>query len=229
VARLSIPCRVWQGAAMDRRIVDLARDLGLDPESRAYIPYGHDFAKIDTAAAGDGQASGNLIVVSAVTPTPLGEGKTVTSISLGMGLARIGESALTCLRQPSLGPVFGAKGGGAGGGRAQVVPADRINLGGTGDGQAIGAAHNLLAAMLDAHSPRQRAEGRRRPHQLLARHPGQRRQPAQGHHRPRRPAQRRPARVLLRDQRGQRGHGDPRARAGPGRPAAAPRRDRPRA
>ncbi|MBZ5715211.1 formate--tetrahydrofolate ligase [Nannocystis pusilla] len=136
---------------MNRRLVDLARDLGLDPESRAYIPYGHDFAKIDTLAAGEGAAHGNLVVVSAVTPTPLGEGKTVTSISLGMGLAKIGESALTCLRQPSLGPVFGAKGGGAGGGRAQVVPSDRINLGGTGDGQAVGAAHNLLAAMLDAH------------------------------------------------------------------------------
>ncbi|MFZ6178450.1 formate--tetrahydrofolate ligase [Nannocystis pusilla] len=136
---------------MLRRLVDLARDLGLDPESRAYVPYGHDFAKIDTVAAGEGSAHGNLVVVSAVTPTPLGEGKTVTSISLGMGLARIGESALTCLRQPSLGPVFGAKGGGAGGGKAQVVPADRVNLGGTGDGQAVGAAHNLLAAMLDAH------------------------------------------------------------------------------
>ena len=116
---------------MNRRLVDLARDLGLDPESRAYIPYGHDFAKIDTVAAGEGAAHGNLVVVSAVTPTPLGEGKTVTSISLGMGLAKIGESALTCLRQPSLGPVFGAKGGGAGGGRAEVVPSDRINLGGT--------------------------------------------------------------------------------------------------
>ncbi|PCC68062.1 Formate-tetrahydrofolate ligase [Nannocystis exedens] len=136
---------------MLRRLVDLARELGLDPESRAYVPYGHDFAKIDTVAAGEGAAHGNLVVVSAVTPTPLGEGKTVTSISLGMGLARIGESALTCLRQPSLGPVFGAKGGGAGGGKAQVVPADRVNLGGTGDGQAVGAAHNLLAAMLDAH------------------------------------------------------------------------------
>jgi len=136
---------------MDRRLVDLARDLGLDPESRAYIPYGHDFAKIDTTLAGEGAAHGNLVVVSAVTPTPLGEGKTVTSISLGMGLSRIGEPALACLRQPSLGPVFGAKGGGAGGGRAQVVPSDRVNLGGTGDGQAVGAAHNLLAAMLDAH------------------------------------------------------------------------------
>lgn len=136
---------------MDRRLSDLARDLGLDPESRAYIPYGHDFAKIDTQAAGDGDVRGGLVVVSAVTPTPLGEGKTVTSISLSMGLSRIGERCVACLRQPSLGPVFGAKGGGAGGGRAQVVPSDRINLGGTGDGQAIGAAHNLLAAMLDAH------------------------------------------------------------------------------
>lgn len=134
-----------------RPLADLARDLGLDPSSRAFHPFGHDFAKIDTAAAGPGAHSGRLVVVSAITPTPLGEGKTVTSISLSMGLHAIGEQSIVCLRQPSLGPVFGSKGGGAGGGRAQVVPADRINLGMTGDGHAIGTAHNLLAAMLDAH------------------------------------------------------------------------------
>jgi len=134
-----------------RPIAALARDLGLDPADRAFHPFGHDFAKIDTAAAGPGEHGGRLIVVSAITPTPLGEGKTVTSISLSMGLHAIGERSIVCLRQPSLGPVFGSKGGGAGGGRAQVVPADRINLGMTGDGHAIGAAHNLLAAMLDAH------------------------------------------------------------------------------
>jgi formate--tetrahydrofolate ligase len=134
-----------------RPLADLARDLGLDPTSRAYHPFGHDFAKIDTAAAGPGEHGGRLVVVSAITPTPLGEGKTVTSISLSMGLNKIGERSVVCLRQPSLGPVFGSKGGGAGGGKAQVVPADRINLGMTGDGHAIGAAHNLLAAMLDAH------------------------------------------------------------------------------
>jgi formate--tetrahydrofolate ligase len=134
-----------------RPIAALARDLGLDPTDRAFHPFGHDFAKIDTAAAGPGEHGGRLVVVSAITPTPLGEGKTVTSISLSMGLNTIGERSIVCLRQPSLGPVFGSKGGGAGGGRAQVVPADRINLGMTGDGHAIGAAHNLLAAMLDAH------------------------------------------------------------------------------
>ncbi len=134
-----------------RPLPELARELGLDPSARSYLPYGHDFAKIDTAAAGPGEHTGQLIVVSAVTPTPLGEGKTVTSISLSMGLNQIGARSLVCLRQPSLGPVFGSKGGGAGGGQAQVIPGPAINLGMTGDGHAIGAAHNLLAAMLDAH------------------------------------------------------------------------------
>lgn len=134
-----------------RPLAELARDLDLDPTHRAYLPYGHDFAKIDTIGAGPGAHAGKLVVVSAVTPTPLGEGKTVTSISLAMGMNRIGARTVVCLRQPSLGPVFGSKGGGAGGGKAQVVPADAINLGMTGDGHAIGAAHNLLAAMLDAH------------------------------------------------------------------------------
>ena len=134
-----------------RPLAELARGLDLDPQHRSYLPYGHDFAKIDAAAAGPGGHDGKLIVVSAVTPTPLGEGKTVTSISLSMGLNKIGAPCIVCLRQPSLGPVFGSKGGGAGGGKAQVVPADAINLGMTGDGHAIGTAHNLLSAMLDAH------------------------------------------------------------------------------
>ena len=134
-----------------RPLADVARELGLDPTHRSYHPHGHDFAKVDTVAAGPGAHEGKLIVVSAVTPTPLGEGKTVTSISLSMGLNRIGAPSIVCLRQPSLGPVFGSKGGGAGGGKAQVIPADAINLGMTGDGHAIGAAHNLLAAMVDAH------------------------------------------------------------------------------
>jgi len=134
-----------------RPLAEVARDLGIDPTHRSYLPHGHDFAKLDTVAAGHGAHAGQLVVVSAVTPTPLGEGKTVTSISLSMGLNKIGAPCIVCLRQPSLGPVFGSKGGGAGGGRAQVVPADAINLGMTGDGHAIGAAHNLLAAMIDAH------------------------------------------------------------------------------
>ena len=134
-----------------RPLAEVARDLGIDPTHRSYLPHGHDFAKIDTVGAGAGAHAGKLVVVSAVTPTPLGEGKTVTSISLSMGFNKIGAPCIVCLRQPSLGPVFGSKGGGAGGGRAQVVPAEAINLGMTGDGHAIGAAHNLLAAMIDAH------------------------------------------------------------------------------
>ena len=98
-----------------RPLAEIARDLAIDPLDRSYLPYGHDFAKIDTAAAGAGAHDGKLVVVSAITPTPLGEGKTVTSISLTMGLNKIGARSIVCLRQPSLGPVFGSKGGGAGG------------------------------------------------------------------------------------------------------------------
>lgn len=132
-------------------LAPLAHQLGLAADGPAFIPYGHHCAKIDTFAAGPGEREGKLVIVSAVTPTPLGEGKTVTSIALSMALNRIGEPCVAALRQPSLGPVFGAKGGGAGGGRAQVHPPELINLGLTGDGHAVGAAHNLLAAMIDAH------------------------------------------------------------------------------
>jgi len=134
-----------------RSLPTLAKKLDVDPDGSAFIPYGRDCAKIDTFAAGPGTIDGKLIVVSGITPTHLGEGKTVTSIALAMALHRIGERSITCLRQPSLGPVFGAKGGGAGGGRAEVVPPEMINLGLSGDGHAVGTAHNLLAAMIDAH------------------------------------------------------------------------------
>src|SRR5262245_30721195 len=94
---------------------------------------------------------GKLVLVTAMTPTPAGEGKTTTTIGLGDALARIGKKAAICLREPSLGPVFGMKGGAAGGGYSQVVPMEDINLHFTGDFHAIGAAHNLLAAMIDNH------------------------------------------------------------------------------
>jgi len=134
-----------------RPIADVAKGLGLEPEE--VLPYGRFKAKIELSALDRlrGTGSGKLICVTAITPTKAGEGKTTTSVSLADGLARIGAQPLLCLREPSLGPVFGIKGGGAGGGRAQVAPMEEINLHFTGDIHAIGAANNLLAAMLETH------------------------------------------------------------------------------
>ncbi len=136
-----------------RPIDDVARELEL-PEA-ARIPVGRDVRKIDLrhvrAAPGAGtRPRGRLVLVSAIAPTAAGEGKTTVTVGLTDGLRRIGVRAAACLREPSLGPVFGMKGGGTGGGRAQVEPAERINLHFTGDLHAIGAAHDLLAAMIDA-------------------------------------------------------------------------------
>ncbi len=121
--------------------------------SDALIPYGRDKAKVsaDFLADLDGRADGKLILVTAVSPTPAGEGKTTTTVGLGDALNRIGKRASICLREPSLGPCFGMKGGAAGGGYAQVVPMTDINLHFTGDFHAIGAANNLLAALVDNH------------------------------------------------------------------------------
>jgi formate--tetrahydrofolate ligase len=132
-------------------IVDIAEKLGIPAES--LIPYGNDKAKIsgDFIKAHAGNKNGKLILVTAVSPTPAGEGKTTTTVGLGDGLNRIGKRALICLREPSLGPCFGMKGGAAGGGYAQVVPMTDINLHFTGDFHAIGAAHNLLSALIDNH------------------------------------------------------------------------------
>jgi len=132
-------------------ISDLAADLGLEADE--VMPYGRIMAKIELSALERRQATadGRLISVTAMTPTKFGEGKTTTAISLVEALGLLGEHSLACLREPSLGPVFGIKGGGTGGGRAQVVPMEQINLHFTGDIHAIGAANNLLSAMIDAH------------------------------------------------------------------------------
>ena len=116
-------------------------------------PYGHDKAKIsqDLVARASGTPRGRLILVTAISPTPAGEGKTTTSVGLCDGLNRTGRNAVVCLREPSLGPCFGMKGGAAGGGWAQVIPMEDINLHFTGDFHAITSAHNLLAAMIDNH------------------------------------------------------------------------------
>ncbi|HET6631073.1 MAG TPA: formate--tetrahydrofolate ligase [Woeseiaceae bacterium] len=132
-------------------IQEIGKKLGLS--SDLLIPYGHDKAKIDYRVlknAAD-REDGKLILVTAVSPTPAGEGKTTTTVGLGDGLNHIGKNAVICLREPSLGPCFGMKGGAAGGGYAQVVPMTDINLHFTGDFHAIGAAHNLLSALVDNH------------------------------------------------------------------------------
>ncbi|MBO6764961.1 formate--tetrahydrofolate ligase [Maricaulis sp.] len=125
----------------------------LDIPADALEPYGKTKAKLsgDYIATLKDRPRGKLILVTAISPTPAGEGKTTTTVGLGDGLARIGRKVAICLREPSLGPCFGMKGGAAGGGRAQAVPMDDINLHFTGDFHAITAAHNLLAAMLDNH------------------------------------------------------------------------------
>lgn len=119
----------------------------------ALQPYGKYIAKVDTSAIGDfaSRPDGKLILVTAISPTPAGEGKTTTTVGLGDGLSRLGKRTMIALREPSLGPCFGQKGGAAGGGHAQVVPMEQINLHFTGDFHAITSAHNLLAAMLDNH------------------------------------------------------------------------------
>jgi len=132
-------------------IGQIATRLGI-PEA-ALEPYGRTKAKVSLAwlARQDARPNGKLILVSAISPTPAGEGKTTTTVGLGDALNRIGKKAAICLREPSLGPVFGMKGGAAGGGFAQVVPMEDINLHFTGDFHAIGVANNLLAALLDNH------------------------------------------------------------------------------
>ncbi len=138
-------------AANVLQIQEIGEKVGIPAE--ALIPYGHDKAKINDQfikSQGD-TGNGKLVLVTAVSPTPAGEGKTTTTVGLGDGMNKIGKKTVICLREPSLGPCFGMKGGAAGGGYAQVVPMTDINLHFTGDFHAIGAAHNLLAALIDNH------------------------------------------------------------------------------
>ena len=133
-----------------QHIRDIAKTAGV--EERYLEQYGNYKAKIDLSLLKDSnRAAGKLVLVTAISPTPAGEGKTTTTIGLADGLKKIGKNVVVALREPSLGPVFGVKGGAAGGGYAQVVPMEDINLHFTGDFHAIGAANNLLAAMLDNH------------------------------------------------------------------------------
>jgi formate--tetrahydrofolate ligase len=138
-------------AANKLPIHKVAASLGIPDDD--LLPYGHDKAKISYRFLEglDDKPDGKLILVTAISPTPAGEGKTTTTVGLGDGLCKLGKKAVICLREPSLGPCFGMKGGAAGGGYAQVVPMTDINLHFTGDFHAIGAAHNLLSAVIDNH------------------------------------------------------------------------------
>ncbi|GAB3665847.1 formate--tetrahydrofolate ligase [Nocardioides korecus] len=139
-------------AASPRPIVDVARDeLGIDAEH--LVPYGHHKAKVDLRhlQSLEDRPLGKLVLMTALSPTPAGEGKTTTTVGLSDALRHLGLRSMACLREPSMGPVFGMKGGAAGGGYAQVVPMSDINLHFTGDFAAIAAAHNLLAALVDNH------------------------------------------------------------------------------
>ena len=130
-------------------IEEIAAKVGIKPEQLEN--YGHYKAKVDIHALKDLPRKSKLVLVTAISPTPAGEGKTTTSVGLADALNKLGKNTIVCLREPSLGPVFGVKGGAAGGGYAQVVPMEDINLHFTGDFHAIGAANNLLAALLDNH------------------------------------------------------------------------------
>ena len=138
-------------AASKKPIQEIAAKIGISNEH--ILPYGHDKAKVSEAFIKSltNEKDGHLILVTAINPTPAGEGKTTTTVGLGDGLNAIGKKAAVCIREASLGPCFGMKGGAAGGGYAQVVPMEEMNLHFTGDFHAITSAHNLLAAMLDNH------------------------------------------------------------------------------
>ena len=139
-------------AAKMKPIKNVLSTLNVPDEAEAYMPMGRYIAKINLEYIKKlKEKSSNLILVTAITPTPAGEGKTTTSVGLSDGLNKIGKKSIVCLREPSLGPSFGMKGGAAGGGYAQVVPMERINLHFTGDFHAITSAHNLLSALIDNH------------------------------------------------------------------------------
>ena len=133
-----------------KEISEVFRPFDIDPKN--IIAYGRNIAKLDTESMDLSQKkNGHLVLVTAMSPTPKGEGKTTTTIGLGDALRRIGKKSLICLRQPSMGPCFGVKGGATGGGKAMLTPMESINLNFTGDFHAIGAAHNLLSALIDNH------------------------------------------------------------------------------
>jgi len=136
-------------AAKPRPIAEVAAEAGLQPDE--FLPYGRFKAKITAEAAAKRPPKGRLVLVTGISPTPAGEGKSTVTVGLAQAFRRLGTKVMVCIREPSLGPVFGVKGGAAGGGYAQVIPMDEINLHFTGDFHAITSAHNLLSALLDNH------------------------------------------------------------------------------
>jgi formate--tetrahydrofolate ligase len=136
-------------AAKLRPIAEVAAEVGLGPDD--ILPYGRHKAKVSAEAIARRKPKGRLVLVTGINPTPAGEGKSTVTVGVAQALRRLGKKVVLCIREPSLGPVFGVKGGAAGGGYAQVVPMDEINLHFTGDFHAVTSAHNLLAAMLDNH------------------------------------------------------------------------------
>ena len=138
-------------AAKMLRIEQVADRLGIGDDDLDHFGKYKAKVSLDVCDRSQHQKSGKLVLVSAITPTPAGEGKTTTTIGLGDALNRLGRQTTICVREPSLGPCFGLKGGAAGGGYAQIVPMEDINLHFTGDFHAIGLAHNLLAAAIDNH------------------------------------------------------------------------------
>ena len=136
-------------SARPRPIAEVAAEAGLGPDD--YLPFGRYKAKITPAAAAARPPKGRLVLVTGINPTPAGEGKSTVTVGLAQAFRRLGTKVMVCIREPSLGPVFGVKGGAAGGGYAQVIPMDEINLHFTGDFHAITSAHNLLSALLDNH------------------------------------------------------------------------------
>jgi formate--tetrahydrofolate ligase len=136
-------------AARPRPIAEIAAEAGLGPDE--YLPYGRYKAKVTFEASKARPPKGRLVLVTGINPTPAGEGKSTVTVGLAQAFRRLGHKVMVCIREPSLGPVFGVKGGAAGGGYAQVIPMDEINLHFTGDFHAITSAHNLLSALLDNH------------------------------------------------------------------------------
>ena len=140
-----------------RPIMEIAENLGLDRDS--VIPYGHYKAKISRDALREGGRRGKMVVVTGITPTPAGEGKTTTTVGLTQAMGRLGKNVVATLREPSLGPIFGIKGGGTGGGKSLIEPEDEVNIHFTGDAHAVGSAHNLLAALTDNAAQRGQIAG----------------------------------------------------------------------
>ena len=213
-----------------RPLPEIAGDIGIGPH--LLEPYGDAVAKIKLEAIEElsDRPRAKYVVVSAITPTPLGEGKTTTTVGLGQAFHHIGKTATVAIRQPAMGPTFGIKGGAAGGGYSQVVPMEMLNLHLTGDTHAVTAAHNLLSAMIDNHVHQNDDFFHVDPHSITWRRvlDVNDRALRQHHRRPRRQGRRRAARDRLRYHRGLGGHGDPRALHLAQGFARAPREDRDR-